>query len=87
MDVVSPKDRVLLDQLLAMTTKRGRIDNLSIRLEGTKGLTAPVAVAGYMLPDLKDHFFIGLRASIRLDDKGDQEQGLERDKTTGLLDG
>lgn len=87
MDVVSPRDRVLLDQLLAMTAKRGRIDNLSIRLEGTKGLTAPVAVAGYMLPDLKDHFFIGLRASIRLDDKGDQEQGLERDKTTGLLDG
>ncbi len=52
MDVVSRKDRVLLDQLLQMTARRGRIDNLSIRLEGAKGQTPPVSVAGYMLPDL-----------------------------------
>lgn len=56
MDMVSPKDRVLVDQLLFMTSKKGRIDNVTIRLQGQKGLTAPMAFAGYMLPDLKDHF-------------------------------
>ncbi len=34
MDLVSPKDRILVDQLLFMTSKRGRIDNVTIRLTG-----------------------------------------------------
>ena len=87
MDLVSPKDRVLVDQLLFMTSKRGRIDNVTIRLQGEKGLTPPVAFAGYMLPDLKDHFFLALRTQAHLDEKGETEQGVDRDKSTGLLSG
>jgi PAS domain-containing protein len=56
MEMVSPKDRVLVDQLLFMTSKKGRIDNVTIRMEGEKGLSAPLAFAGYVMPDLKDHF-------------------------------
>ena len=70
MSLVSPKDRVLVDQLLHMTSKRGRIDNVTIRLKGSKGLTAPLAFAGYMLPDLKDHFFLALRTRVHIDEKG-----------------
>lgn len=87
MDLVSPKDRVLVDQLLFMTAKRGRIDNVTIRLQGQKGLSAPVAFAGYVLPDLKDHFFLALRTQAHLDEKGEAEQGVKRDKATGLLAG
>jgi len=87
MDMVSPKDRVLLDQLLQMTARKGRIDNVTIRLQGQNGLTAPLAVAGYMLPDLKDNFFLALRTTARLDAKGHQEEGVNRDQTTGLLSG
>lgn len=87
MDLVSPKDRVLVEQLLFMTSKKGRIDNVTIRLQGEKGLTPPIAFAGYMLPDLKDHFFLALRTQAHLDDKGEAEKGVERDKSTGLLSG
>jgi len=87
MDMVSPKDRVLVDQLLFMTSKKGRIDNVTIRLKSEKGLTPPVAFAGYVLPDLKDHFFLALRTQAHLDEKGETEQDVERDKSTGLLSG
>ena len=87
MDMVSPKDRVLVDQLLFMTSKKGRIDNVTIRLQGEKGLSPPVAFAGYVMPDLKEHFFLALRTQAHLDDKGETEQGVDRDKTTGLLAG
>jgi EAL domain-containing protein (putative c-di-GMP-specific phosphodiesterase class I) len=87
MDLVSAKDRVLVDQLLFMTSKKGRIDNVTIRLKGEKGLTAPMAFAGYMLPDLKDHFFLALRTQAHIDETGSAEEGVDRDKSTGLLTG
>jgi len=87
MDLISPKDRVLVDQLLFMTAKKGRIDNVTIRMQGAKGLSAPLAFAGYIMPDLKDHFFLALRTQAHLDEKGDTEEGVNRDKSTGLLAG
>jgi len=87
MDMVSPKDKVLVDQLLFMTSKKGRIDNVTIRLKTEKGLTPPVAFAGYVMPDLKDHYFLALRTQAHLDEKGNTEEGVERDKGSGLLAG
>src|SRR3954471_5607412 len=87
MDILDPKDRVLVEQLLFMTAKRGRIDNVTVRLKGAKGLSPPLTFAGYMLPDLKDHFFLALRTQAHLDDKGQAEEGVARDKSTGLLEG
>src|SRR5262245_3922104 len=87
MELVSPKDRVLVEQLLYMTSKKGRIDNVTIRLQGSNGLSPPLAFAGYMLPDLKDHFFLALRTQVHIDEKGEAEKGVVRDKSTGLLAG
>jgi len=84
-DLISPKERVLVDQLLHMATKKGRIDNATIRLNGSKGLTAPMAFAGYMLPDLNDHYFLALR--VHINEKGQAEEGASRDKGSGLLEG
>ncbi len=85
--LVSSKDRVLVDQLLHMTSKKGRIDNVTIKLKGDKGMTAPMVFAGYMLPDLKDHFFLALRTRVHIDEKGQAEEGVKRDKGSGLLSG
>ena len=87
MDMVSPKDKVLVDQLLFMTSKKSRIDNVTIRLKGEKGLTPPVAFAGYVMPDLKDHSFLALRTQAHLDENGNTEEGVQRDKSSGLLEG
>ncbi len=46
-----------------------------------------MAFAGYVMPDLKDHFFLALRTQAHLDEKGDTEEGVKRDKSTGLLSG
>ena len=87
MELVAPKDRVLVEQLLFMTSKKGRIDNVTIRLQGANGLTPPMAFAGYVMPDLKDHFFLALRTQAHMDEKGEAEKGVARDKSTGLLTG
>src|SRR5581483_245688 len=86
-EILDPKDRVLVEQLLFMTAKRGRIDNVTIRLKGAKGLSPPLAFAGYVMPDLKDHFFLALRTQVHLDEKGQAEEGIVRDKSSGLLEG
>jgi len=88
MELVAPKDRVLVEQLLFMTARKGRIDNVTIRLQGANGVTAPMAFAGYVMPDLKDHFFLALRTQAHIDvEKGETEKGVGRDKATGLLTG
>ena len=87
MDIVSAKDRVLVDQLLRMTARKGRIDNVRVKLKTTKGLTGPLGFAGYVMPDLKDHFFLAFRTQAHLNEKGEVEQGVGRDKGTGLLTG
>src|SRR5690349_9490653 len=50
-DLVDPKDRVLVTQLLAMATKHARIHNVEIHLMGADGKRQAVSFAGYVLPD------------------------------------
>ncbi|TAL04221.1 MAG: EAL domain-containing protein [Rhodospirillaceae bacterium] len=84
-ELVDLKDRVLVDQLLAMTTKRARIHDVEIHMVSPDGKNHPVKFAGYVLPDLKDHHFLALRATVPLNEVGEEEDGVERDKESGLL--
>ena len=84
--LIDPKDRVLTDQLLEMTSKRGRIHNVVIHFTTPDGARHPVSFAGYVMPDLKDHHFLAFRSTVSLTEAGDEE-GVERDKETGLLSG
>jgi hypothetical protein len=56
-DYVAPRDKFLVEQLLAIAAKKGHIDDTKIRLQGTKGPSPPLSFAGYLMPDLEDHFF------------------------------
>jgi PAS domain S-box-containing protein len=84
-ELIDGKDRVLVEQLLAVTAKRGRIHNAEIHMISPEGKKTPVQFAGYVLPDLKDHHFLALRATVALNEAGEEEDGVERDKETGLL--
>lgn len=84
-ELIDVKDRVLVEQLLAVTAKRGRIHNVEIHMVSPDGKKTPVQFAGYVLPDLKDHHFLALRATVALSESGEEEDGVERDKETGLL--
>lgn len=59
--LAAPAERGLLTELLAGARKRERIEGVSVRLLGERGVTPPLAIAGYQLHDLNGHFFLGLR--------------------------
>jgi len=86
--IVTEKDRFLLEQLLKVARNRGRIENVSIRLEGTRGMTPPLDFAGYCLDELESHFFVafktGTPAAVV---KGATVDPALRDVESGLFDG
>lgn len=86
-DYVAPKDKLLVEQLLAVAAKKGRIDNTTVRLKGTNGPTAPLKFAGYLMPDLGNNFFLAFRTSSAVGADGEFESSANRDKSTGLLAG
>ncbi|MBT7450510.1 MAG: diguanylate phosphodiesterase, partial [Rhodospirillaceae bacterium] len=45
-DYVAPRDKLLVEQLLAVAAKKGRIDDTKVRLKGVKGPTPPLNFAG-----------------------------------------
>lgn len=86
-DYVAPRDKLLVEQLLAVAAKKGRIDNTTVRLQGAKGPTPPLAFAGYLMPDLGNNFFLAFRTVAHLGEDGELESDTKRDKDTGLLAG
>ena len=83
--LIAPGDRGLFRQLLAITRKQGRIDGAVIRLEGARGVTPPLALAGYRMDEFESHFFLALRMGVL----GEELDPLApaRDEETGLVEG
>ena len=86
-EYVAPRDKLLVEQLLAVAAKKGRIDNATVRLKGAKGLSPPLSLAGYLMPDLGNHYFLALRTSADVSEEGELDTRIKRDKSTGLLAG
>lgn len=61
MDLVSDRDKPLVKGLLAVAAKKGRIENIIIRLKAKSGKDVHVQLAGYKLADLKGHYFLAMR--------------------------
>jgi EAL domain-containing protein (putative c-di-GMP-specific phosphodiesterase class I) len=85
-ELVLPDDQTLVRALLRAAEAHARIGEVSVRLSGNLGPTAPMAVAGYALPDFGNHYFLALRiagAPPVLDD------GLpaQRDSDSGMFAG
>ncbi|TVR99961.1 MAG: EAL domain-containing protein [Rhodospirillales bacterium] len=84
-DLVAAEDHVLLDRLLELAERQGRIENVSIRLRGADGITKRLSVAGYRLAELHGHYFLALRRAAAVSpDRGDRP--LTKDGETGLHD-
>jgi len=60
-DLVQRPDQAALTGFLARARQRQRVEDTSIRLQGKHGLSAPLCITGYQLPELEEHFFLGLR--------------------------
>lgn len=83
-DLIAPPDRALLRSLLSIARKRGRIENVGIRLQGTGGATAPLSFAGYRLDDLGGHYFLAFRMATAAAKAA--ARGATRDADSGLYD-
>ncbi len=84
-DLVAPADHALLNELMGIARKHGRIENATIRFQGTRGPTAPLSFAGYRLDDLKGHYFLALRTGTPARKSG-AAGPLARDTESGLYD-
>lgn len=84
-DLVVPEDRGLTGELFGLATRRGRIDTVTIRFVARRGGVVPLAMAGYCLPDMDSHFFLGLRVS-QITNPLNPELRLSRDVTSGLYE-
>ena len=84
-DLIAPKDRSLAQEILAIARKRGRIDNISLRLQGSAGVTAPLSFTGHRLDDLDGHYFLAFRMGSGLAAKPGTGR-LSRDGESGLYD-
>ena len=60
-DIIAPQDRSLVREVLGIARKRGRIDNMNVRLQGAAGPTAPLSITGHWLDDLGGHYFLAFR--------------------------
>lgn len=84
-NILADADRGLVRQLLKIAEMKGRIDGAVIRLQGARGITPPMSMAGYRLDDLNRHFFLAMRMGVA-GDLGDAAAA-PRDAETGLFDG
>jgi EAL domain-containing protein (putative c-di-GMP-specific phosphodiesterase class I) len=84
-DLVAPEDRSFVRGLLGIASKKGRIENVSVRMQSATGATAPLPFAGYRLDDLGTHFFLAFRVGTATPRKGTSGH-LTRDTGSGLFD-
>lgn len=84
-DLIAPENRILMDELIRGMMPGSRLDPVPIRLTGESGVTPPLSVTGYHLPDLPGCFFfaLGLGAAPV---NPEVMRDLRRDPGTGLLD-
>lgn len=85
LDLVAEDDRLLASEMLEAARSLGRIDDVMIKLNGSKR-RPNVALAGYRVPDFDDHFFIALKLEPAFQAERPDEAELRRDGATGLLD-
>jgi EAL domain-containing protein (putative c-di-GMP-specific phosphodiesterase class I)/PAS domain-containing protein len=77
-DLVAPVDRSLVSGILGTVGGEGRVSGVPLRLLAEGGGIARVTMAGYRLPDVNGHYFLGFHHEPA-------EPAGDRDAATGLL--
>ena len=84
-DLVVDTDRTLVKGLLEVARKQGRIENVTIQLNGRNDRARSFGFAGYRLMDFDGHYFFGLHWMPSVGTKG-ATRHLTRDQESGLYD-
>jgi len=62
-DLVMEEDHALMNSLLGVARRHGRIEDVDIRFKGQSQTGLAIGFAGYFLEDLQDHYFLAMRVS------------------------
>lgn len=62
-DIVHADDIDLMQSLLGVARRQGRIEDVDIRFQGERSSALPISFAGYFLTDLDNHYFLAMRVS------------------------
>ncbi len=84
-EMIAPQDRSLAHEVLGIARKRGRIDNIKVRLQGATGATSPLSITGHWLDDLGGHYFLAFRMGTGAAARAGGGR-LGRDGESGLYD-
>ena len=83
--LVAEQDRARMNQLLKIAQSLGRVEDASIRLQGPRGTTPPMAMAAHSLDSRAGRMSIAFRLRPT-EMEQDAKLGLERDESSGLYD-
>ena len=83
--LVAEQDRARMNQLLKIAQSLGRVEDASIRLQGPRGTTPPMAMAAHSLDSRAGRVSIAFRLRPT-EMEQDAKLGLERDESSGLYD-
>jgi EAL domain-containing protein (putative c-di-GMP-specific phosphodiesterase class I)/GGDEF domain-containing protein len=83
--LVAGQDRLRVNQLLKIAQSLGRVEDSSVRLQGPRGITPPMAMAAHSLDSRTGRFSIAFRLRPTKMEQ-DAKLGLERDESSGLYD-
>jgi len=78
-------DAALCHELLDTASNKGRLDDITLHLNGPKGSKLRVALSGYRVPDFNNNFFLALKVNPQRGSFGKIAE-LKREKHTGLLE-
>ena len=84
-DLVAAPDRRLAAEMLEAASRRGRIDDVVLRLAAA-GAAPAVAVGGYRVPDFDDHFFIAVKSNPVYQSEPPPEAEVGHDPESGLME-
>lgn len=84
-ELLAAEDRAMVRELVSGMMPGARLEPVPVRLNGANGLTVPLSLMGYHLPDLPGSHFFALRLGVSVVG-GAALEGLEHDPESGLLD-
>lgn len=64
-EIILDDDHGLMDSLLGVARRKGRIEDVGLRFKGKGAAGLPISFAGYFMEDMGRHYFLAMRISQR----------------------
>lgn len=82
--IIAPGDRAFVKELIDTLRTGSRLDPVTAHLNGPEGISPPLSLGGYHIPDLDGRYFFALRLGAGAMDP-EVSRNLTRDNESGLL--